>query len=535
MNTSPSIEFVSPNISSDQKSAESKNSDDPVPLLGSQSVDSGLVSVSDYPYVTLHANINTPDNEIERYDASRFVVREDREPSDIERVNILGESVDLVFVFDDTGSMSNEIDGAKEGVQFLSREIDQQEIDTRYALVTFKNEVDIKTDFTRNTDQLNSIVDNLTASGGGDIPEANFDAIERALDLDFRSDAQRVIVDITDAPSHYRGDGTDVSSYTFSEVVDDINDAGVTFISVAPDTDNQKSSAKSLSSEVGGFWADISKTRGGRTESFESILQRITELFTSTYEIEFHTCTPPGTQCELTVEFKGANGKDSATTKFSVPSKFELPPECTEKEKTTISAESADQISSNSAKKSDSGDLFIDADCYVAKIGDSVKFTVRSENNELISGATIQVDDQSHETDMAGRAEITFEETGVKTISATHPDSDTDATVTIEIIKKEDTGVKKKTDGTEKNNGEKTLIIEPSQWRTRVGEEVSFTVQNLNGDYIEDVTVQGPNQTKNTNVSGICSFVFNEMGTFFITAERSDMESDSIEIEVDKE
>ncbi len=535
MSSGPSIELVSPNISSETKLSRSESSENPVPLLGKQSGESNLVSVNNYPHVAIHANVNTKANGITRYDASNFIVRHEGEQSDLERVSLLGDKVDIVFVFDDTGSMSDEIDGAKEGVQFLTEKIDSQEIDTRYSLVTFKNEVDIKTEFTRDTDQLKTLINNLYASGGGDIPEANFDAIEAALNLEFRSDAQRIIVDITDAPSHYKGDGSGISSYTFSDVAEDINDADVTFISIAPDTDDSETSAKSLTSEVGGFWADISETRHGRNENFESVLQRITELFTSTYEIEFHTCAPPGTERDLTVEFIGDNGRDDATTKLSVPSRFDLPPECAEDTDDSIDTKSADTITSGPEKKSGFGKLYVEADRYKIDSGGSIKFTVRSGSNDLVPGSIVKVDGKSFEADQAGRAEVTFDEIGVKTVTATHPDSDTDATVTVEIIESENEDVGKQAGSIGSKSPDEALIIEPNLWRVRPGEEISFTVQNLHGDRIEDVTVEGPNESKQTNVAGTCSFVFNETGTISITAKKSGLKSDSIKIDVDKE
>jgi len=49
----------------------------------------------------------------------------------------------------------------------------------------------------------------LQASGGGDIPEDSLDALVVASHFPFRPDAQAVVILHTDAPNHFRGDGSD--------------------------------------------------------------------------------------------------------------------------------------------------------------------------------------------------------------------------------------------------------------------------------------------------------------------------------------
>lgn len=542
MTSGPSIELIPPNISSDtgiDRAGEGATGesaaagDDPIPLLGKSSGGGGssLVSTDDYPYVTVHANIDTPGPEVERFDESRFAVRQDGEPTDLERVTFLGDELDLVFVFDDTGSMSDEIEGAKEGVRFLTEEIDAQEMDARYSLVTFKNEPTVRTPFTRDAETVTSHVDDLYASGGGEIPEGNFDAIEHALDLDYRPDAQRVMVDITDAPSHFDGDGSGVSDYTFDDVAADLRESGVTFVSVAPDVEDRRSSAKSLTSAVGGFWTDISETRMGRTSNFESVLRRITNLLTSTYEIEFHTCTPPGTARDLTVEFTGDEGSDAATATLSVPEEFDLPPECAESE-----AEPVDSLDTT---------LFLDIDRNAVPAGETVTVTVRSADNDFVVGAVVEAADERAETNRAGRAELELSDPGPQTITATAPDGDATETITVDVepstddatsgIESSPGGIESSPNGIDRSGAAGALVVEPSRWRARVGEEVTFTVRDLDGDLLADATVEAAGETKETNRAGSCSFTFEEPGTVSVTASRDDMDGDAVEIDIEEE
>ena len=446
-------------------------------------------------------------------------------------MTFLGDELDLVFVFDDTGSMSDEIEGAKEGVRFLTEEIDAQEMDARYSLVTFKNDPTVRTPFTRDAEAVTSHVDDLYASGGGEIPEGNFDAIERALDLDYRPDAQRVMVDITDAPSHFDGDGSGVSDYTFDDVAADLRESGVTFVSVAPDVEDRRSSAKSLTSAAGGFWTDISETRMGRTGNFESVLRRITDLLTSTYEIEFHTCTPPGTTRDLTVEFTGDAGSDAATATLSVPERFDLPPECDESDPEPV--DSRDTT------------LFLDIDRNAVPAGETVTVTVRSGDNDFIVGAVVEAADERAETNRAGRAELELSDPGPQTITATAPDGDATETITVDVepstsdatvgIESSPGGIESSPDGIERSGAAGALVVEPSRWRARVGEEVTFTVRDLDGDLLADATVEAAGERAETNRAGNCSFTFEEPGTVSVTASRDDMDGDAIEIDVEEE
>ena len=88
MTTGPTIELIPPNISSDtgvERAGDGAADEDPIPLLGKSSGggESSLVSTDDYPYVTVHANIDTPGPEVERFAESRFAVRQDDEPTDL--------------------------------------------------------------------------------------------------------------------------------------------------------------------------------------------------------------------------------------------------------------------------------------------------------------------------------------------------------------------------------------------------------------------------------------------------------------------
>ncbi|KAK1778531.1 hypothetical protein QBC45DRAFT_161289 [Copromyces sp. CBS 386.78] len=119
-------------------------------------------------------------------------------------------STDLLFLIDTTGSMGPYIEAAKNqmksivdgiGKAFLNR------ASIRIAVVSYKDHFDAGhlqfLDFTESTDQVRRFINNLTADGGGDMPEDVLGGIRRALDASWKHQT-RCIIHIADAPAHGR-------------------------------------------------------------------------------------------------------------------------------------------------------------------------------------------------------------------------------------------------------------------------------------------------------------------------------------------
>jgi Mg-chelatase subunit ChlD len=137
-------------------------------------------------------------------------VKEDNEK--VEVVDFRGEeqgrAVDIVVVFDITESMQPFIDGLKEATIDFADRLGKANRDYRLGLVTFEDYVTRQDPiFTRSATEFKSWIGSLQSAGGGDIPENSLDALEAASKFPFRPDAQAVIILITDAPNHFRGDG----------------------------------------------------------------------------------------------------------------------------------------------------------------------------------------------------------------------------------------------------------------------------------------------------------------------------------------
>ena len=127
-----------------------------------------------------------------------------------------GRPVDIVFVLDVTESMQPYIDAVKQNVIQFAQDLSANNRDYRLGLVTFEDYVVSKypdcncayrNSFTSDVHQFTDWVSSLHAGGGGDIPEDQLDALAYAASFPFRPKAEGIIIIVTDAPPHHKGDG----------------------------------------------------------------------------------------------------------------------------------------------------------------------------------------------------------------------------------------------------------------------------------------------------------------------------------------
>ncbi len=117
-------------------------------------------------------------------------------------------TIDLAFVLDTTGSMSEEIDAVKQTIKTVAEKLSTDQTDVRIGLVEYKDRGDdvvTKTyAFSSDLGAFARSINGLVAAGGGDLPEDMQKGISDALEkLQWRSDAvSRMVVVIADAPPH---------------------------------------------------------------------------------------------------------------------------------------------------------------------------------------------------------------------------------------------------------------------------------------------------------------------------------------------
>ena len=210
-----------------------------------------------------------------------------------------GQKLDLAVVFDETDTMADEIRAMKSNVDDLTNKIKASDIDARYSLVSFENEVMPKIEWTDDPEVFKREVNQLRAYGGFyQRPEDSLGGVAKALSFGFRPDAQKIIIVITDEPSMQRGDGWSNSTYHQDDVQQELLDAGVMLVAVSPDFRSRSipsniprsdlplyADMRELAQNSGGVWIDI------YSADFSVILDQLEEIITGTYVIEYTSPT----------------------------------------------------------------------------------------------------------------------------------------------------------------------------------------------------------------------------------------------------
>eukprot|EP00039_Didymoeca_costata_P027032 m.17262 g.17262 ORF g.17262 m.17262 type:complete len:342 (+) comp5963_c0_seq1:199-1224(+) len=125
--------------------------------------------------------------------------------------------LDVAFAMDCTGSMGSYIKSAQESIATIAQQVvTHEKADCRFALVEYRDHppqdstfVTRVHPFTASLPDMRKNLDQCRAQGGGDEPEAVAAALEDCLKLDWRAQATKIVVLISDAPPHGLGQGHD--------------------------------------------------------------------------------------------------------------------------------------------------------------------------------------------------------------------------------------------------------------------------------------------------------------------------------------
>ena len=122
--------------------------------------------------------------------------------SSAKKITVSTNEIRTIFVIDDTGSMSEEIDAVRNAllhyIETMRRNTNPDEKAPYMQLITFKDDVTVRLT-TNNWDEMYAAVSGLTASDGGDMPEYSNQALREAVN---NIADQGTILFATDAPSH---------------------------------------------------------------------------------------------------------------------------------------------------------------------------------------------------------------------------------------------------------------------------------------------------------------------------------------------
>jgi len=200
---------------------------------------------------------------------------------------------DIVVVFDDSGSMGDDIEEMQAQATTFAGEILDAGVDAWFGLITTVDWPEIDLQLTADVGAFQAAVDTLTASGG---TEPSLDGVMLGLEqMMWRPEALKVFLVITDELSN--GD-----TYTMEEVIRAVNAAGGTVFSVSEDYrvrgsvpvdkegtthtkqgDINEHDVRVLAEETGGIWLDIHEA------DFSLIVDEIVRWFTSLYRLIYTT------------------------------------------------------------------------------------------------------------------------------------------------------------------------------------------------------------------------------------------------------
>ncbi len=240
-----------------------------------------------------------------------------------------GRPVDIVFIMDITESMQPYIDAVKQNVIAFAQDLASNNRDYRLGLVTFEDYVVSKypdcncpyqQKMTSNVSEFTGWVGTLHAGGGGDIPEDQLDALAYAATFPFRPNSEAILILITDAPCHVKGDGpdpegdaayrdhhpgmNDVTDQTGDSVADLLKKQGITLYAVVPPPFIAPQYAQIVDATHGRSYNIV--TEEGR---FSELVREIGHSIATQYSLTYRTPRPieDGTDrdVDLTVNYGG--------------------------------------------------------------------------------------------------------------------------------------------------------------------------------------------------------------------------------------
>ena len=206
-------------------------------------------------------------------------------PSSITPVVQPTSQVDIIFVLDITGSMDEEIDGVKRGIQQFSQELSTRQLDAQVGLIAFGDRLNGEESqilefpdgyFTSDPVIFREKVAQIQQVNGGDDPESSLDALSLAANQTFRPTATKVILLITDAPPKI----PDLTTRSLSEVNQTLENQGINQLHLVIQP-SEESIYRRLQTNANGEIFYLSETASGR-QGFEKILPKLGETIAQT-------------------------------------------------------------------------------------------------------------------------------------------------------------------------------------------------------------------------------------------------------------
>ncbi len=206
----------------------------------------------------------------------------DKEIISIEKISIDERvPVDFVFLIDQTGSMQSYIDATRKQMFEFSKLIKSRGIDYTLALVVYSDYIDAIEQATENVNTFTSWLADIKAHGGADVKENTLEAINIALEkIKYRPSANKVLVLVTDAPYHQKGEnGTGTTNQTTESIIKMLKDKDARMFCITPPFLKEY---KQIADATRGNVYDMDYP-------FSSILNNFSNQLTNLYTIKYKT------------------------------------------------------------------------------------------------------------------------------------------------------------------------------------------------------------------------------------------------------
>jgi hypothetical protein len=181
-------------------------------------------------------------------------------------------AVDVFFLVDTTGSMGGSISNVASGFSSIVNDIGMVAPNVAFGLGDYKDVFDSyiyrqDADLTTSTATVQTAIGGLSASGGGDLPEANLFALQQAAtSTSWRTSSQRFLVWVGDAPGHDPSNGVTEADATAA-----LQDARATVLALSatsgPGIDSTGQATRIANATGGSFLGTFSPTQVSTTIS----------------------------------------------------------------------------------------------------------------------------------------------------------------------------------------------------------------------------------------------------------------------------
>ncbi len=247
------------------------------------------VDISKFPFITIMVEAyNKLGEPLDTLSASLVSVFENNRPREVVKVEKIPVAtnvpVDFVFLVDKTGSMQQSINSVRDNILSFTDNLVKRGIDYKVGLILFSDDVENIYDPTVNIHEFISWISTVKARGGGDEKENALEALESAIGLKWRPEANKVCVLITDAPYHLKGeDGNGVTNLTTESIIELLQRNEVRVFSIVP---KKLTDYKFISGKTRGTFFDYNLPFNTILDNFSN---QLTNLYNVTYVSEENT------------------------------------------------------------------------------------------------------------------------------------------------------------------------------------------------------------------------------------------------------